>query len=116
MNIKAFAVGVSLGAIAQLLTFVQLQGQIKWEWFKQHPYIVAFIAGFPISLLFMTSVKYLIEAFQGQLWPSRLIGFSVGAVVFAIMSWLMFKEPFTMKTIVSLILAACILTIQIAWK
>lgn len=116
IHIKPFIVGVLLGAVAQAVTFIQLQGQIKWELFKQHPYIVAATLGFPISLLFMYSVRNLIVAFEGQLWPSRLIGFAVGAIIFGVMSHFMFKEPFTVKTFVSMCLAACIVVIQIVWK
>jgi multidrug transporter EmrE-like cation transporter len=58
----------------------------------------------------------MIIAFNGQMWPSRLIGFSVGAVVFTWLSWLIFKEPLTLKTIVCLILAIGILIIQLFWK
>jgi multidrug transporter EmrE-like cation transporter len=72
--------------------------------------------GIPISMLFIYSVKNMIIAFNGQMWPSRLIGFSVGAVVFTWLSWLIFKEPLTLKTIVCLILAIGILIIQLFWK
>ncbi len=115
-NIKSLIIGALLGALAQTITFIQLQGQIKWDFFKNHPLIVAAAMGFPISLLFMYSVRYLIEAFGGQLWPSRLIGFAVGAIVFGLLSHFMFKEPFTLKTIISLALAACILIVQIVVK
>ena len=43
--------------------------------------------GIPISMMFMESVKYMVTAYGGQLWPSRLIGFSIGAIVFTWLSW-----------------------------
>jgi multidrug transporter EmrE-like cation transporter len=72
--------------------------------------------GIPISMLFMESVKNMVIAYGGQLWPSRLIGFSIGAIVFTWLSWWLFKEPLTMKTMVSLLLAIGILGVQIFWK
>ena len=72
--------------------------------------------GIPISMLFMFSVKNMVTAFDGQMWPSRLIGFSIGAIVFTIFSWWIFKEPITVKTGVCLLLAVGILTIQLFWK
>ncbi len=33
--------------------------------------------GMPISFLFMVSVKNFVNAFDGQIWPSRLIGFGL---------------------------------------
>jgi len=107
--------GFIYGLLAQVLTFLQLQGQLKIEWFKNHPVIVA-IMGIPISLLFMASVKNFVEAYDGAIWPSRLIGFGIGVIVFSIMSHYMFREPLTTKTLVCLGLGIVIILIQIFWK
>jgi len=50
------------------------------------------------------------------MWPSRLIGFSIGAIVFSWLSWAIFNEPLTTKTIICLILAVCILLVQLFVK
>lgn len=107
--------GFIYGLIAQILTFLQLQGQMKIEWFKNNTLLVACM-GIPISLLFMYSVKHMVLAYDGQIWPSRLIGFGIGVVVFSVMSHYMFKEPFTPKTLVCLGLGLGIILIQIFWK
>ena len=107
--------GMLFGFVAQVLTFFQLQGQLKIEWFKNHPILMAF-AGVPISLLFMHSVRNMVIAYDGQIWPSRLIGFGIGVIVFTIMSNLLFKEPLTLKTLVCLGLGVCIILIQLFWK
>ena len=107
--------GILFGIAAQILTFLQLQGQMKIEWFKNHPILMAFM-GVPISLLFMTSVKNMVMAYDGQIWPSRLIGFGIGVIVFTIMSHYLFKEPLTLKTLVCLGLGVCIILIQLFWK
>ena len=111
-----FILGILFAAIAQGLTFIQLQGQFKWDWMKDHPFIVACIGGVPISLLYIFSVKYLVLAYDGEKWPSRLIGFAVGAIVFTIMSWAWFKEPLTPKTLICLALSIGIMGIQLFWK
>ena len=72
--------------------------------------------GVPISLLFMYSVRNFVAAYDGQIWPSRLIGFGVGIIVFVTLSIILFKEPLTAKTLVCLLLASTILGIQIFWK
>jgi len=110
-----FIIGFSFAVLAQILTFVQLQGQFRWEWFKQHPWSVS-LMGVPISFLYIMSVKYLVDHFEGELWPSRLMGFSIGAIVFSYMAHSWFQEPFTLKTGVSLFLAFCIMMIQLFWK
>ena len=106
--------GMLIGALAQIITFVQLQGQIRWPWVKDNPLIVVLL-GLPISYLFMNSTRLFNEA-TGATWPGRLIGQSIGIVVFATMSWLLFKEPVTTKTTMCIILALCVILIQIFWK
>ena len=107
--------GFIFGLIAQIFTFFQLQGQIKYDWFRNHPITVAFM-GVPISLLFMYSVRNFVAAYDGQIWPSRLIGFGIGVIVFTIMSHYLFKEPLSAKTLTCLGLGTLIILIQILWK
>ena len=107
--------GILWGLFAQMLTFYQLQGQFIWEFNKRYPWLIICL-GIPISFMFTQSVKAFVEAFGGQIWPSRLIGFGIGAIVFAFMSVLIFKEALTLKTITCLFLGLCIILIQILWK
>ena len=115
INYIALLIGIVFGFLAQIATFFQLQGSLRYEWFKNN-YWFAVLMGIPISMLFMESVKQMVTAYGGQLWPSRLIGFSIGAIVFTWLSWWLFKEPLTMKTMVSLLFAIGILCVQIFWK
>jgi hypothetical protein len=115
VNVSNLLIGIFFGFLAQIATFYQLQGPMKYEWFKNH-YWLTVLMGIPISMLFMFSVKNMILAFDGQMWPSRLIGFSIGAMVFTYMSWSLFSEPLTLKTIVCLGLAVMILMVQLFWK
>jgi hypothetical protein len=107
--------GFIFGLLAQIVTFLQLQGQMKIEWFKNNTILVA-LMGVPISLLYMYSVKNFVEAYDGQIWPSRLIGFGIGVAVFTVMSHYMFNEPLTPTTLTCLSLGVCIILIQILWK
>jgi multidrug transporter EmrE-like cation transporter len=107
--------GFIFGVLAQIITFLQLQGQLKVEWLKNNMWF-GVLMGLPISYLFMLSVKNFVGAFDGQIWPSRLIGFGIGVIIFTIMSHYMFKEPLTPKTLVCLSLGTLIVLIQIFWK
>jgi multidrug transporter EmrE-like cation transporter len=107
--------GLLWGLFAQVITFLQLQGQMKYDVLKNNTWFLL-LMGLPISYMFMQSVKNFVLAFDGQIWPSRLLGFGLGVIVFSIMSSLLFKEPFTMKTISCLFLALCIILIQLFWK
>jgi hypothetical protein len=115
VSISNLLIGIVFGFFAQVLTFFQLQGQLKFDWFKDH-YWLTVLMGIPISMLFMYSVKNMILAFNGEMWPSRLIGFSIGAIVFTLLSWSVFNEPLTTKTYVCLFLSFMILIIQLFWK
>ena len=107
--------GFIFGVLAQIITFLQLQGQLKFDWIKNNMWF-GVLMGLPISFLFMLSVKNFVGAFDGQIWPSRLIGFGIGVVVFTIMSHYIFKEPLTPKTLVCLGLGILIVLIQIFYK
>ena len=107
--------GFIYGLLAQVITFLQLQGQMKIGWIKDNIWF-GVLMGLPISYLFMMSVKYFVLAYDGQIWPSRLIGFGIGVAVFTIMSHYMFKEPLTPKTLTCLGLGVIIILIQILWK
>lgn len=115
VNINNLLIGIVFGILAQILTFFQLQGQLKFDWIKDN-YWLTVLVGIPISMLFMFSVKNMINAFGGEMWPSRLIGFSIGAMVFTWLSWAVFSEPLTAKTYVCLFLSLMILMIQLLWK
>ena len=114
MNIN-LVIAFVLVVVAQILAYFQLQGQFIFPWFKKNPMLIS-LFGFPISYLLIKYTEFSVQGFNGQTWPGRLIGFAVGAIVFAILSHYLFKEEFTLKTIVSLGLAATILLIQIFWK
>ncbi len=107
--------GVLWGIVGQVLSFIQLQGGVKWGWTQKYGIAVMFI-GLPISWAFMKSVHNFILAFDGAQWPSRLIGFGIGVVVFTALTWILFKEVVTLKTSICLFLALCIILVQILWK
>ena len=115
INKEKLIIGIVVGILAQVLTFFQLQGQLKYEWFKNHYWLLV-LMGIPVSMLFMYSVKNMVLAYGGEMWPSRLIGFSIGAIVFTYFSWTIFNEPLTMKTIICLILSFSILGVQLFMK
>jgi len=107
--------GILWGITAQVLTFFQLQGQMKYQWMKDYTWVVVLL-GIPISFMFMQSVKHFVLAFGGEIWPSRLLGFGIGVIIFTLMSELLFKEPFTTKTGICLFLGVLIILTQLFYK
>ena len=103
------------GLLGQVGSFMQLQGAMKLGWYPKYFWPVLFMS-VPLSWLYIKSVEHFVAAFDGQLWPSRLIGFGLGIIVFSLMSYYLFKEPFTPKTIVCIGLGLTIIALQIFWK
>jgi hypothetical protein len=107
--------GILFGLLGQIGSYLQLQGAMKLGWFPKYFWPVLLMS-VPLSWFYIKSVEYFVTAFDGQLWPSRLIGFGLGIFVFSIMSHYLFKEPFTPKTLVCIGLGLTIIGIQILWK
>ena len=103
------------GLLGQIGSFMQLQGAMKLGWYPKYFWPVLLMS-VPLSWLYIKSVEHFVAAFNGQLWPSRLIGFGLGITIFSIMSHFMFKEPLTPKTLVCIGLGLTIIGIQILWK
>jgi len=107
--------GIMYGLLGQVGSFMQLQGAMKLGWFPKYFWPVLLMS-VPLSWLYIKSVEHFVAAFDGQLWPSRLIGFGLGITIFSIMSHFMFKEPLTPKTLVCVGLGLIIIAIQVIWK
>jgi hypothetical protein len=107
--------GFFFGVLGQICSFLQLQGSVKFGWYEKYP-IIILLSSIPAAWFYIKSVEGFVNHFDGQLWPSRLIGFGIGIVVFVTLSIILFKEPLTPKTLICLALATTILGIQILWK
>jgi hypothetical protein len=107
--------GIMYSLLGQIGSYMQLQGAMKLGWYPKYFWPVLLMS-VPLSWLYIKSVEHFVAAFNGQLWPSRLIGFGLGIIVFSIISHFLFKEPFTPKTIVCIGLGLTIIALQILWK
>ena len=114
-NIPKLVYGTLLFLLGQTLVWYQINGQFISTWMKEHPLAVSFL-GVPISFVYIYATQYLVEAFDGDMWPQRLIGFSMGMIAFAFLTWLHLNQGITLKTGITLILAIAIVLIQILWK
>ncbi len=103
-----------LVTIAQVISYLQLQGSSKFPILKGSYWVLA-IVSIPIGFLL---VKYteLINAYFGATWQGRLIGQGVGVITFSVMSWIIFREPVTVKTGICITLSLIIILINIYWK
>ena len=115
INVVKLIQGTLLYLLGQTLVWYQINGQFLSEWIKQHPWVMS-LFGIPISFIYIYATQYLVEAFNGDLWPQRLIGFSTGMFAFAILTYIHINQAITLKTAVTLALATAIVVIQIVWK
>jgi hypothetical protein len=115
INFKKLIIGTLLYLVGQTLVWYQINGQFISEWVKERPWLMSFL-GIPISYVYIYATQYSVEAFNGDLWPQRLIGFSIGMITFAFLTWFHLNQAITLKTAVTLALATAIVVIQIIWK
>ena len=107
--------GTFLFLVGQVLVWYQINGQFLSEWVKKHPLIMS-LCGIPISYCYIWATHHLVIAYDGELWPQRLIGFSMGMISFAFLTWFHLNQAITLKTAVTLTLALAIVLIQVFWK
>lgn len=107
--------GLILIFISQVLSFFAYQGQFMSAKLRDNIWISVLIS-IPAVITTIYSVRYMVAGFDGLMWPSRVISFSIGVIVFTIMSYLFFKEIPETKTLLTLLLAAAIIGIQVLWR
>ena len=115
MNPKLLILGVTYFIIGQVLIWFQSHLQFFSNWSKDNPLLIA-IPGVIVSYVSILATKTLAEAYDGLVYPSRLIGFGIGIILFALLTWMFLGEKLSIKSGVSIILAFCIVTIQLFWK
>ena len=116
MNIKYLLTGAGLFLIAQSLSWFQTNGQFINTWMKDNPVLVSLLMGIPVGMGYIYGTTYIVEAFDGKLWPARIMGFVTGIVSFSFLTYVFMKEGINMKTGVILILATFIVMLQVFWK
>ena len=115
MNTKLLLLGFIYFIIGQIVIWFQSHLQFISNWSKENPFLVA-VPGIAVSYVSILATRNLAEAFDGLVWPSRLIGFSIGIILFSALTWMLLGEKIEMKSAVCVILAFCILLIQLFWK
>ncbi len=116
INYKLLLAGLGLFLLGQVLAWYQTNGQFISEWVKEHPILVAAIGGVPVGYSYILATTLTVQAFNGEVWPSRLLGFSMGIMAFTILTLIHLNEGLTFKTIVTLCLATLIVLLQVLWK
>ena len=70
----------------------------------------------PLTYGFILATKYNVWGYGGSIWGARFVGFALGMLVYAILIQIYFKEPFTLKIALQLILCFSIIAVQAFMK
>ena len=112
---KLLTLGFIYFIVSATAIWFQTHAQFFNDWSKDNALLVA-IPGFIISYWSIKATENIAEAYDGAVWPARLIGFGVGIIIFSILTWLILGEKIEIKSAVCVLLAFCILIIQLFWK
>ena len=112
---KALLYTLLIFTVTQVAVWYQTNGQFISEWFKNNTFILS-LFGIPISFGYIYATRFAFEAFNGMLWPGRLLGFALGIISFTILTNYHMGEGITPKIAVSLVLATALVCIQAFWK
>lgn len=115
MNINKLLISCLLVFIGQVFVWFQLYGPLKIEILKGNKWFMYAMA-IPITLLFVHGTRTGFEAFNGTMWPIRILTYSLGVVSFTFLTWNFNGEALNLKTAVCLVLSIAIILIQIFWK
>tara|TARA_R100000315_G_C5217178_1_gene129935 strand:- start:611 stop:958 length:348 start_codon:yes stop_codon:yes gene_type:complete len=108
--------GIALFLLGNVLAWFQFNSQFVWEYWKDKILLSNLLFAIPMGACFWLAIKNIVLS-TNELWASKLIGFGVSNVVFAVMTYVFMKESiFTAKTMTCMLLAAAIISVQIFWK
>ena len=113
---RSLIIATALFVVGSTITWFSSYGQFFWQWAKENPILVALISAIPAQLCFIYGLKYAYEVFSSG-WGPRFYIFSLSFVVLPVLFWYFMGEAFfTMKNMLSFILATMIILIQMKMK
>jgi hypothetical protein len=115
MNYRYILLSFLLFILGQIIVWIQVNGPLIWPWAKEWRWALMLL-GVPITWLFMEATRYSVSGFDGMFWPGRFTSFVAGIFIFTCMTYIFRDEAINMKTAISLILAVCLILVQLFWK
>ena len=106
---------VSILLIVYIVGWHQLYGQFIHNFYKKYEMWLIWLS-VPNTLLSIYATKILTEYFNGKMWPNRIFTFSIGIVMFTILTTIYFNERLSVKTLTLIGLCGLIVTLQVLWK
>lgn len=114
--LRPLIIATILFVVGQTITWFSSYGQFVWKWAEQNPIPVALITAIPAQLCFIYGIKNAYIFFSNG-WGPRFYIFSLSFVVLPVLFWYFMGEAFfTMKNMLSFLLATMIILIQMKMK
>ena len=108
-----------LGVVILIAVYIvgwhQLYGQFIHNFYKKHEMWLIWLS-VPNTLLSIYATRLLTEYFNGKMWPNRIFTFSIGIIMFTILTTIYFNERLSLKTLVLVGLCGLIVALQVLWK
>ena len=107
--------GVAILIAVYIVGWHQLYGQFINNFYKKHEMWLIWFS-VPNTWLSIYATRLLTEYFDGKMWPNRIFTFSIGIIMFTILTTIYFNERLNLKTTVLVVLCGLIVGLQVLWK
>lgn len=108
-------IALSLLSFVYAIGWYQIHGQFISEWFRKYELYLIWIS-VATTFISIKAIKLVNEYFQGEIWPNRIITFTIGIILFSFLTAYHFNEKINVKTITLVGLCAVIVCLQVFWK
>ena len=108
-------IGLLILICVYIVGWHQLYGQFIHDSFKKYQWYLIFLS-LPCSYFSIIAARLISEYFNGKMWPNRIFTFSIGIVMFTILTTIYFNERLSLKTLTLVGLCGLIVTLQVLWK
>jgi len=108
-------IAILLLSLVYIIGWYQIHGQFIHEWFRKWQYYLIFIS-VPTTYVSIKAIKLVNDYFEGKMWPNRILTFTVGIILFTILTSYHFDEKLNLKTLTLISLCGLIVFLQIIWR
>jgi hypothetical protein len=107
--------GLLILIVVYIVGWHQIYGQFIHNFYKKYEVLLIWLS-VPTTWLTIYATRLLTEYFEGKMWPNRIFTFSIGIIMFTILTTIYFNERLSVKTLTLIALCGLIVTLQVLWK
>ena len=107
--------GIVILIVVYIVGWHQLYGQFIHDFYNKYELWLIWLS-VPTTWLTIYATRLLTEYFNGKMWPNRIFTFSIGIIMFTILTTIYFNERLSLKTLTLVCLCGLIVALQVLWK